>query len=361
MTVTQLDIENFRNIEKINIKPCENVNVIYGENAQGKTNLIESIWMFTGCRSFRSVKDKELIRFGQSEAKLFVSYNAFNREMDAGITIGEKKKMTVCGVPLPSASKGIGEFLAVVFSPSHLSLIKQGPAERRKFLDIAISQLKPNYALLLTEYNRAVTQRNTILRDMAYHSQLEDLLDVWEDRMAYYAGRIALYRLRYIARLREETDEIFDGLSSGKEKFEINYVQGTEENFTDKEIFVKKLRESRKEDVKAGFSSFGVHRDDLEIKINGLSVRRFGSQGQQRSCALALKLGEAGVVKKITGEQPVALLDDVMSELDFSRQDYILNRIKDWQVFITCCDKNTVFNLKQGKSFRIENGKAFEE
>lgn len=361
MTVTSLEAENFRNIEKLEIRPCENVNVIYGENAQGKTNLIESIWLFTGCRSFRGTKEKELISFGKENARLSIDYDAYGREKDALILLGEKKKMSVCGVLLPSASKGMGEFLAVVFSPAHLSLVKQGPSERRKFLDVAISQLKPNYAALLSEYNRTVIQRNCILKDYLYHPELDALLDIWEEKAAQYAARIAVYRQRYVERLKEETEEIYYGLSSGREKIEIKYVQPFEELVTDKKQFMSMLKKSRTDDAKTGSSSVGIHRDDIEININGISARHFGSQGQQRSCALAMKLGEAGVIKKITGEQPVALLDDVMSELDYSRQDYVLNKIKDWQVFITCCDKNAVLNLKKGKCFKMENGYAKEE
>lgn len=358
MIVRQIGIENFRNIEKMNIEPCDNVNVIFGENAQGKTNILESIWMFTGCRSFRGTKDKELIRFGEKEAKIDLSYYGSKRERTANITIGDRKIFSVGGVTFPSPSKGIGEFTAVVFSPVHLSLIKQGPAERRRFLDIAISQLKPNYASLLTEYTRAVAQRNVLLRDINFHSELYDMLDLWEERMAHYGAKIALYRLSYLEKLTQEVTEIYSGLSCGKEKIELKYIQSENENYSSKEEFITKLREKRKEDIRTGSSSFGIHRDDLEININGISARYFGSQGQQRSCALALKMGEAGVIKKLTDEQPVALLDDVMSELDVSRQDYILNHIKDWQVFITCCEPGTIQHLKQGRSFRIENGKV---
>ncbi|MDD6021604.1 MAG: DNA replication/repair protein RecF [Acutalibacteraceae bacterium] len=358
MKLTQLNIENFRNIEKMNIEPCDKVNVIFGENAQGKTNILEAIWLFTGCRSFRGTKDKELITFDKDRAELSVGFFSEGREQYMNITIDEKRKISKNGIAYPSCAKAVGEFICVVFSPAHLSLIKQGPAERRKFADIAISQLKPNYALLLTEYNRAVRQRNFLLRDAAFHSEIYDTLDIWEDRIAHYASKIAKYRLSYIDKLREEVTGIYRGISSNKEEIELEYVQSEDKkNFTSKEEYRERLKKARKEDMASGSTSVGIHRDDIEIKINGVSVRKFGSQGQQRSVALALKLGEAGVIKSVTGEQPVALLDDVMSELDISRQDYILNRIRDWQVFITCCDPNTIKHLKEGKSFEIEKGR----
>ena len=359
MIVKRLSIENFRNIEKMNIEPCDRVNVIYGENAQGKTNTLESIWLCTGCKSFRGTKDKELIRFGEEKAKIELDFFGFDRNQQMKVEIEEKRKVQLNGIQLPSANKSLGEFLAVVFSPTHLSLIKQGPSERRRFLDTAIGQLRPNYASLLTKYNRAVTQRNAILKDVYHHPELLDTLDIWEDSLAAYGERILNYRLSYLEKLKNEVKDIYSGLSCGKEEIGLRYIQDEEKGALceKKAELLEVLKTSRKTDMLTGTTSFGPHRDDIEITINGISARRFGSQGQQRSCALALKLGEASMIKKISTQQPVALLDDVMSELDISRQDYILNHIKDWQVFITCCDPNTIFHLKEGKTFQIENGK----
>lgn len=361
MIINGLEIENFRNIEKINIEPCDKVNVIFGENAQGKTNIIESIWMFTGCRSFRGAKDKELIRFGEEKSKARLEFFSENREQNMTFEIGEKKIIGLNGINFSSPSKSVGNFLAVVFSPVHLSLIKDGPSERRKFLDIAISQLRPKYASLMTKYNRIVIQRNALLKDIAYSSALYDMLDIFDEEVALYASKIAAYRTSYLEKLTEEVKEIYSGLSSGKEKISLEYVQCEErENFTSKEKYLEKIKAARKNDIASCTTSIGVHREDIEIKIDGNSARKFGSQGQQRSCALALKLGEASMIKNTTADQPVALLDDVMSELDISRQNYILNHIKDWQVFITCCDPNTIHHLKEGKSFRIQNGSIVE-
>lgn len=362
MYVKQIEVKNFRNIQNINIEPCEGVNIIYGKNAQGKTNLLEGMWLFTGCRSFRSSKDNELINFNSTKANLYMDFNAFERDQSASLEISEGRKFILNGVKLKSASHIMGEFLAVVFSPEHLSLVKEGPYERRRFLDIAISQLKPKYGITLSQYNKAVAQRNVLLKDVQFHSELYDTLDIWEERIAFFASEIIRQRIGYINKLSSFTDEIYSGLSSGKERLKVEYSQQTVVYGDDKQELYENMKnqlyQSRKNDIITGFTSVGPHRDDLSIKIDGLQARSFGSQGQQRSAALSLKLGEAAVIRNFSGEQPIALLDDVMSELDTSRQNYILNHIRDWQVFITCCDPSAVQNLKFGKSFEIENGKV---
>ncbi|MGN0468610.1 MAG: DNA replication/repair protein RecF [Acutalibacteraceae bacterium] len=361
MNVTKLELSSFRNIEKEIITPCEGINIIYGDNAQGKTNLLESIWLFTGCRSFRNAKDSELINFNSPKAVLSLDFFGSGRDQSLFLEIEKGRKFMLNGVKKGSASKIMGEFLAVVFSPVHLSLVKDGPYERRKFLDIAISQLKPKYALTLSHYNKALAQRNILLKDIAFHSELYDTLDIWEERLAFYAGEIIRQRVGYIKLLSQFASEIYSGISSGKEKLEISYYQQCPAFSENKEELFENIKDllfaSRKTDIASGFTSVGPHRDDLNIKIDRLSARNYGSQGQQRSAALALKLGEAAVIRNFSSQQPVALLDDVMSELDISRQNYILNHIKDWQVFITCCDPNSVGNLKCGKAFEMKNGK----
>lgn len=361
MTVNKLEVVSFRNIKEEIIEPCEGVNIIYGDNAQGKTNMLESIWLFTGCRSFRVAKDSELINFNHAKAKLSLDFFGYDREQNLFLEIEKGRKFMLNGVKQGSASKIMGEFLSVVFSPVHLSLVKEGPYERRKFLDIAISQLKPKYAVTLSQFNKALTQRNILLKDIAFHSELYDTLDVWEERIAFYASEIIRQRIGYINKLSQFASEIYSGISSGKEKLEISYAEQCTSGGENRQEIYESLKSllfaSRKTDIITGSTSVGPHRDDLSIKIDGLTARNYGSQGQQRSAALALKLGEAAVIKDFSGQQPVALLDDVMSELDVSRQNYILNHIKDWQVFITCCDPNSVNNLKYGKAFEMQNGK----
>lgn len=364
MLVNQLEVKNFRNIDYTSFSPCKGINVIYGENAQGKTNLLESIWLFTGCRSFRGSRDNEIINFNSQKSNIYMDFFAFDRQQSASLEISEGRKFILNGVKKKAATEIVGEFLCVVFSPVHLSLVKDGPYERRRFLDTAISQLKPKYGLALSQFNKAVAQRNILLKDVAFHSELYDTLDIWEDRIAFFGSEIIRQRLGYINKLSMYTDEIYSGLSNEKEKLSISYTQQAIVVGDSKQELYENLKAqlyaSRKNDLITGSTSVGPHRDDLSIKIDGLSARSFGSQGQQRSAALSLKLGEAAVIKNFSGEQPVALLDDVMSELDINRQNYILNHIKDWQVFVTCCDPESVKLLRQGKKLHMKNGRIVE-
>lgn len=360
MTVNSVKIKNFRNIADLSFTADNGVNVIYGENAQGKTNILESLWLFTGCKSFRGAKDNELIKFGEDFAKINLDFSDNSREKKAEIIIADKKKnASLNGVSLRSTAELIGSFYAVIFSPIHLSLIKDGPSARRKFLDTALCQLKPSYAEHLAGYKRALVQRNALLKDLHLNSELYDMLDTWDDQLARYSACVIKERLQYIDLLSEYSKSIYSGISENKESFSVFYSKNISKDISIKDIYlseIENLKNSRKEDIFSKTTTVGPHRDDLEILINNVSARSFGSQGQQRSCALALKLGESEIIKKVTGETPVALLDDVMSELDEKRQDYVLNHINDRQVFLTCCDPSQVLRLCGGKSFLIKGG-----
>lgn len=359
MKINSIQIENFRNIEKLNLS-FDNINIIYGENAQGKTNLIEAIYLFTGSKSFRGVRDKELITFNRQFSRLKIDFENKNRHQNAEIFIENKRTATINGVEKKSASVLGEELKAVIFSPVHLSMIKDGPSLRRKFVDNALCQLRFNYRNVLKEYNRALTQRNMLLKDISKNSSLSDMLYIWDRNLASIGAKIIYQRGKYIETLLPYAKDIFDGLSNGKESIDL-FFNGSFDynNLTVKEIeqnLISAFEKNRTNDLLNKITTVGPHRDDLEILINQKSARSFGSQGQQRSCVLALKLAEASLLKEMTDDEPLALLDDVMSELDISRQDYILNHIKDWQVFITCCDANTVLRLKDGKTFHISNG-----
>lgn len=360
MTVNSVKIKNFRNIADLSFTADNGVNVIYGENAQGKTNILESVWLFTGCKSFRGAKDNELIKFNSDFAKINLEFSDNLREKKAEIIIADKRKTaSLNGVSLRSTAELIGSFYAVIFSPVHLSLIKDGPSARRKFLDTALCQLKPSYAEQLAGYKRALLQRNALLKDLHLNSGLYDMLDTWDDQLARYSACVIKERLQYIDLLSEYSKSIYSGISENKESFSVSYSKKINKDLPVKDIYlseIENLKNSRKEDILSKSTTVGPHRDDLEILINDVSARSFGSQGQQRSCALALKLGESEIIKKITGETPVALLDDVMSELDEKRQDYVLNHINDRQVFLTCCDPSQVLRLCGGKSFLIKEG-----
>ncbi len=364
MNVTHINIKNYRNISEMELYPDEGVNIIFGENAQGKTNLLESIWLFSGFRSFRGSKDNELIKFGEDFLKSEINFYGSGRDQNAKLIISrQSKKILLNSVPLTAASKLIGNFNCVVFSPAYLSLVKGSPSERRRFIDSAICQIKPYYTKIISDYNKILIQRNSFLKDLKYNNGSYDFLDIWNEKLAQNAAVIVNERINYIKKLSCEAAKIYSGLSGEKEKMSVKYKMRISSNRyetvsekIDSLKIIDLLKQSENNDIMYGSTNIGTHHDEIDIKIDGVSAKSFGSQGQQRSAALSLKLGEAEILKDITGERPVALLDDVMSELDVNRQDYILNHIKDWQVFITCCEPSTVLRLCKGKTFEISNG-----
>ena len=359
MKINHIEIENYRNIESLSLD-FDDINIIYGENAQGKTNLIEAIYLFTGSKSLRGVKDSHLIKFKCDFARLKADFFSKEREQNAEILIKGRRIAELNGVKKSTPALLGEEIKAVIFSPVHLSMVKDGPAERRKFIDNALCQLKSNYRMVLKEYNRCLAQRNIILKDMQQSNGLEDILYVWNRNFAKSGAKIIFQRQKYVEALLPFAKDIFSGLSSGKEELNLFLKGGFEYSGLSiseiEENLFHLLEKSKKEDIINKITTVGPHRDDLEIFINEKEARIFGSQGQQRSCVLALKLAESSLLREMTDIMPVALLDDVMSELDEKRQDYILNHIKDLQGFITCCDKNTVLRLKKGKTIHISNG-----
>ena len=364
MKINRIEIENYRNIENLKTD-FGDVNIIYGKNAQGKTNLVEAIYLFTGSKSFRGTKDNDLVNFNAEFAKLKIDFSDDKRDQTAEILINGKRSALLNGVKKQSVSALGEEIKAVIFSPVHLSMVKDGPSERRRFLDNALCQIKANYKTVLKEYKRCLDQRNILLKDMQKNPELSDMLYIWDRNFARAGAKIIYQRQRYIEELIPFAKEIFSGLSGGTEELDIK-LKGSFEysKLSTEEIekeLIKILEKNRTEDILNSITTAGPHRDDLDILINGKSARVFGSQGQQRSCVIALKLAESSLLKNLTGIVPIALLDDVMSELDEKRQDYILNHIKEWQIFITCCDKNTVLRLKEGKTIHISNGKISED
>ncbi len=353
MIVLNLECKNFRNLENINISPCQQMNVIWGENAQGKTNIIEAIWLFTGAKSFRNSKDNVFLKFGSEKSVCSLDFISEGIENNAKIEINDKRTAFFNDNKLKSTSSLAGKFNAVVFSPLDLNLVSGGPSERRKFLDLSIGQIYPSFINILKSYIRAVSQRNKIIKDYKYDSTVSVMLDVFEEEIAVNGQKIIEFRKRYIEILNEYLPKIYDGISAGKEILETSYLSKSGNNLREE------LKNSRKEDMYTGVTTVGPHRDDLDFKINGLSVKSFGSQGQKRSVALAVKLAEAEVIKQKTGEFPVILLDDVMSELDKTRQNFVLNHIEGMQSFLTCCDKSNIENLVEGKVFNIRNGGVF--
>ena len=367
MRISRLHLEQFRNIESLSVFPCETVNIIYGDNAQGKTNLLEAIWLLSGAKSFRGAKDADLIRFGESRALIESDFFCAGRQQTSKIQLEGKKTAWLNDIRQDSITAFAGIFTTVVFSPSHLGLVKDGPAGRRKFLDTSICQITPRYIGMIGQYQRILLQRNTLLKDISYASALLDTLDIWDEKLSALGGVIIRMRMEYTRRLQKEAEDIYKGISMERDSFSLDYRPfelPVQEGQTQREIsslLLEKMMQNRSEDLRSGSTGIGPHRDDLEISINGRSVRSFGSQGQQRSSVLALKLAESRCIGDILGERPVILLDDVMSELDQNRREYLLNHLTGSQIFITCCDKGYFSRLEGGRVFRMEHGQLEQE
>lgn len=362
MKVKRLEFENFRNLNTDEIIPDEGVNVIYGENAQGKTNLLECIWLFCGGHSFRGAKESELIAFEKEFFKIKMEFNSFDRDQSAEIRFLNGKKQIFLNEVEKSSSSYLTEvFSAVVFSPEHLTLIKRGPSLRRKFLDGAICQQKIKYASALSKYNQIINQRNALLKDIYKHKELKDTLQIWDDSLCVCGAVVLKERIDYIKKLKEYAKEYHFGISFDKETLDIEYISnaGVCENDsieTIREKLNKAYQKSRNEDYHTGYTNIGPHRDDMDIKINSISAKTYGSQGQQRSAVLSIKLAEATLLSEKNEEKPIILLDDVLSELDSKRQDFLLNKIDSYQTFVTCCEESNKEQLKKGKIFSIQNG-----
>ena len=373
MVVTRLGCQNFRNLRDGELFPCPGVNVIYGGNAQGKTNLLEGLWLFTGGHSFRGAKDVELPRLDTATgenaptAALALDFFSEGREQKALLQFENGRRSSVInGVKKKTGSALVGKVCAVIFSPEHLLLVKEGPARRRGFLDGALCQIRPSYAGMLHVYQRALSQRNALLKDIGRFPELRDTLEVWDARLIQLGAAVMEERHRYVEKIAPQAQEIYRGISRGKEELSLSYAPSprlpegsSQQDWI--ELFKTELRRTEASDVRSGFTCVGPHRDDLEITLGGLSARMYGSQGQQRSAVLALKLAEAQALSQLTGETPIVLLDDVMSELDQSRQDYLLNHLHGRQVFITCCSPETVSLQETGMRFRVEAGEVFPE
>lgn len=368
MQVDQLAFINYRNLQDNRINFGSAVNIIYGNNAQGKTNLLEAIWLFSGNKSFRGVKDKECVKFDNTNAKLSIDFTSQNRKQNMDIVFNMDsskclKQIRLNDIFQKSASKVIGKLNCVIFSPTHLSLVKGAPSERRKFLNAALYQIKPSYGKNLSDYNETLMQRNALLKDISRKNYLIDTLDIWDQKLAYLSGKIICDRLKYIKVLNEIIKPIYFGMSSEKENLKISYTRSAMHDMHAEQIskiISTELKKNRDKDLYNTNTSIGPHRDDVEFFINDIPSKNFASQGQQRSIVLSLKLAESKILNNKFSEAPIMLLDDVMSELDESRQNYILNSIEGRQIFITCCELSTVTRLISGKVFNINNGTISE-
>ena len=368
MVCKEIEFTFFRNIESEKIEFKDGINVIYGENAQGKTNILEGIYLFARGKSFRAFKDKELINFNSNVGYARMVYESKNGEGELGVEIPKSvsKKFYRNKNKVNKTSEIIGDFRAVLFCPSHLGIIKDSPSVRRKFLDIAISQLRPIYIKMLAKYNAVLENRNAILKmGDEERKNYEGILEVYSEELATLSADIANMRIDYVKKLDFHVKRYFQEMTEGKEEPNIEYETNAQgEDFNSRESLKEKyavlLKNNIDREIKYGATLYGIHKDDLKIELNKKDARFYSSQGQQRSLSLAMKLSEGEISKEFTGEYPVFLLDDVLSELDESRRKYILSKIKKRQVIITTCE-NTAFNEVENVNFiYIENGKQKE-
>ena len=355
MWIKKIKIKNFRNYEKEEINLEKNINIFYGENAQGKTNIIEAIFLCSLGKSFRAKKDNEMIKLNEENAIVEVEYEKSDRDGKIKIEIGNKKNIYLNGIKIKKLSELLGNLNIVIFTPDDINILKGGPQNRRRFLDIMISQLRPNYMHILNLYIKTMEQRNNYLRQIKEEHKDENLLEIWDEKLAEYAIKIYEYRKEFIEKIIKKLDIIHKNITNGEEQIELEYVTECDS----KEKYLKLLKERRKLDIIKGFTTKGVHRDDFMIYINKKDIKIFGSQGQNRTAMLSLKLAELQVIYDEIGEYPILLLDDFMSELDKTRRKNFLENIEGTQVIITGTEKLDIENLEY-LEYNVSNGKVLK-
>lgn len=360
MIIKSIKLNQFRNYEALDLEFHPGTNLFFGDNAQGKTNILESVYLCGTSRSHKGSKDKEMIRFGQEEAHICMWLEKKETEfrIDMHLKKNKAKGIAVGGVPVKKAGEliGIGNF--IFFSPEDLSIIKNGPSERRRFLDMELCQLDKIYLFHLTSYTKALAQRNRLLKDIVFHPEYEEMLDVWDQQIVRYGKELIARRGQFIRELSSILGEIHWKLSGGREELTVSYEKNAEEK-----LFETDLKKSREKDLRTCMTNCGPHRDDLCFTVHDVDIRRYGSQGQQRTAALSLKLAEIEIVKRHIKDTPVLLLDDVLSELDANRQKYLLENIYDIQTLITCTgiDHFVGNHFKIDRLFRVKAGTAVIE
>jgi len=366
MTVDCLQLENFRNYNCANIEFCDRINVITGRNAQGKTNLIEAIYYLATGRTFRQASDKELISFNHDKATVRAQIESSERKqtLEARLFYGRRRELYANDVKLKKAAELAGRLTTVLFYPDDLTIIKDGAAVRRKLMDNSLSQLRPGYHAALTEFSRLYEHKTRILRDHFDKPQLLELLDDFNLRLAEQSAKLICYRASFSEKLSIKAAAIHKDFSDGQEELTIKYktVTGVEPHGKKPSQIFPALLEHQKShynaELRSGLCLSGAHKDDLEIEINSNAARKYASQGQARTAAVSIKLAERDIHCDDKNEYPVLLLDDVLSELDIKRQEFILSKIEHGQVLITCCDDATAEVFSSAKTLRVENGKT---
>lgn len=356
MYIESIELKNFRNYQNLSMVFDEKTNILYGDNAQGKTNILESIYVCSTTKSHRAGKDNELIRFGQEDShlKLILNRDGVPFRVDMHLKKNKAKGIAVNGIPVKKASELFGVINVVFFSPEDLNIIKNGPSERRRFIDMELCQLDKLYVFDLIQYNKIVMQRNKLLKDFKERSDWKDTLDIWDMQLSQYGKKIIERRSSFIRQLNEIIFDIHKKLTGDREELEIAY----EPNVPEDRIY-ETLVKNRERDIKMKSTSVGPHRDDISFSIQDVDIRKYGSQGQQRTSALSLKLAEIELMKKVIKDTPVLLLDDVLSELDSNRQNYLLNSIDGVQTIITCTglDEFIQNRFHINKIYKITDGR----
>ncbi|MFT4144866.1 MAG: DNA replication/repair protein RecF [Mobilitalea sp.] len=351
MIVKSLELKDYRNYSNLNMNFSSGINILYGENAQGKTNILEAIYLCGTTKSHRGSKDKEIISFEHEEAhvRIGLEKNLIPHRLDLHLKKNKSKGVAIDGIPIKKQSELFGMLNLVFFSPEDLYIIKNGPAERRRFLDLELCQLDKIYLNYLGNYNKVLVQRNNLLKQISNNSKLLDTLYIWDEKLLEFGVKIIKTRSDFIVRLNEIVKDIHSKLTGGKEELVLQYEPNVKES-----DFEGRLKKSLEKDISLKMTNVGPHRDDLSFLLNNIDIRKYGSQGQQRTAALSCKLAEIELVKNLIKENPILLLDDVLSELDRQRQNYLLNSIGDIQTIITCT------GLEEFVTHRFEYDKIFQ-
>lgn len=355
MYIRSLQLSDFRNYESLNLEFSEGTNILYGDNAQGKTNILEALYLVATTKSHRGVRDRDMIRFGCQEGHIrtVLIKNGVDYQIDMHLRAARSKGLAVNGQKLRRASQLMGLLHIVFFSPEDLTIVKNGPAYRRHFIDMELCQLDGEYLYNLNHYNRIVDQRNKLLKDIWETPSLEGTLDIWDDQLAEYGARIIARRQEFMDQLADLIGDIHLKLSGGREHLSLRY-----EPDAPADELRDRIRKARERDKYLKSTSVGPHKDDFSFICNEIDLRKFGSQGQQRTCALSLKLSEIELVRKMIGDAPVLMLDDVLSELDSNRQNTLLDSLGGIQTFITCTGLDEFVNnrFEIDRLYRVENG-----
>ena len=358
MLIKEIELKDFRNYRELTISFSEDVNIFLGENAQGKTNLLEGIYLNGTAKSFKTSRDKEMVRFGQDYCVIrsLVEYGDDDHRIEIAITKDGKKAIKIDGVKVSRTSELLQKLYIVAFTPEDLKVVKEDPSKRRAFMDRELCQIRPGYLMELNNYRRTLRQRNACLKE-----DFTDpgLLDIWDQELVISGGRILRMRKEFVERIDGISKDLHNKISGGRENLEIRYETDVDaEEGKEEEVFLKVLRESRERDLATGTTNKGPHRDDLKISADDKDLRRFGSQGQQRTAALSLKLSEIRLIEEETEERPILLLDDVLSELDNERQKYLIHSLGENQMFITTTDLigSVARSLPEGKVYQIHKG-----